>query len=495
MRPPDFAAESAKSIESAKLLLVFQPSLTNSSKSVICTRSNSPAILSTLLHCGVGHIFSRATARFLSVEPSHLPTPHACRTPPNGKRVSNQVGFQVLKSVEEATKFLLRTSSPLIMDTTLRTVLIIGGTGFVGHHLVSQFVSAPEFDRVFVLSRSCTTSKFRVSGATYLPGDLTDHGAIQSVLEDIKPTVVVDAASPSTVTGTTKEYMRVNVLGTKNLLKCAKHSPHVRAFIFTSSSTIAKGRTHVNLDEKCEIANTDPRATPYAKSKADAETMVLRANYPKPADDDGSWTGHLATAALRLPIVYGTGNMTLIPGCLNALAQGQTNLIFGDGTNTWSYCSARNAGAAHVLLACALLNDATRPAEKRCDGEAFNINDGTEYPFWEFPKLCWKFAGYDPTPPPKTTHLPVWVALLLANFLEWVFWIFTIGMKRPYQLGKQQVEIMCFTHTYSIEKARQRLGYVPHGDFQEEVKKAVDWSLSEGGWRGKLKSVKGLRID
>ncbi|KAF1962261.1 C-3 sterol dehydrogenase/C-4 decarboxylase-like protein [Byssothecium circinans] len=378
------------------------------------------------------------------------------------------------------------------------SVLIVGGTGFVGRHLVSHFLANPTFTKVIVLSRSAATSASRLEGATYLSCDLTDYASIRACISDIKPTLIIHAASPSAVTGTKNQYKKVNLHGTQNLLKTAKQSEHVRSLIYTSSSTLAMGREHVDVDESCELANYDAKASPYARSKANAETMILHANYPKYTEDEeyeANWAGHIATASIRLPIVYGTGDTTTIPGCLNALAKGQTSTIIGDGENFWSYCSASNAATAHVFLATALLtppSSALAPTE-RIAGQAFNINDGTPYPFWDFPRLCWKYAGHSPMQRSQMSHLAVWVAFALSGILEWVFWFGTFGCKRPYKLGRQQVEYMCFTHTYSIEKARQRLGFEPKGDFEEDVRRSVEWCLEEGGWRAKLRGVKGVK--
>ncbi|KAF2123051.1 C-3 sterol dehydrogenase/C-4 decarboxylase, partial [Lophiotrema nucula] len=351
--------------------------------------------------------------------------------------------------------------------------LVVGGVGFVGCHLVSYFIEHGSFERVAILSRSAATSRNRVEGAEYYVGDVTKHDEIRELLKEVKPAVVIHAASPSPVTGTPKEYESVNISGTANLLNAATESEHVRAFIYTASSTMAKGPEHRNLDEAYPLANTDPKASAYARSKATAETTVLDANKRKPTETT-NWAGYLATASLRFPIIYGLRDETSIPGCLNALSKGQTNTTLGNGLNLWDFCSSKNCSISHVLLAAVLLSSSPNNAAK-VDGEAFNINDGSPYPFWGFARLCWKYAGYDPQPFPKVTHLPSWFALGLATFLEWLYWIFTFGTKRPYNLGRQQVEYACFTHTYSIEKAKTRLGFKPQNSFEADVKEAVDW--------------------
>ncbi|KAF2121686.1 C-3 sterol dehydrogenase/C-4 decarboxylase family protein [Lophiotrema nucula] len=364
------------------------------------------------------------------------------------------------------------------------SVLVVGGCGFIGYHIVRHFVQAPDFSAVSVLSRSAANSAHKVDGANYVAGDLGDHGSLRHILEDLRPNVIIHAASPSPVTGTPKEYQKIAVDGTKNLLDIAKDLPETRVLIYTSSSTMAKGREHLNLDESFPLADTDPKASAYARTKAAAEVMVLNANDPLPKADTGvDWSGHFCTGALRLPACYGTHDTMSIPGCLQALEKGQTNVQLGDGKNLWDFCSTENAGAAHVLLARALL--APRKDEDKIDGEAFHIHDGQPRPFWDYAKLVWKLAGHKKQGE-RITSLPVWFVSGLAVVLELLFWLFTFGQKRPQTLGKQQVEYACYTHTYNINKAKQRLGYVPMQDFEGELAKGVKWSLEHDGWREKL---------
>ena len=76
---------------------------------------------------------------------------------------------------------------------------------------------------------------------------------------------------------------------------------------------------------------------------------------------------------------------------------------------------------------------------------------------------------------------------MIADVLEWVFWIFTLGQKRPGQLGRQQIEYSCLTHIYRIDKARERMAYNPTSNFDEGIRKAVMWSLADDGWSARLK--------
>ncbi|KAI9699594.1 MAG: hypothetical protein M1820_007093 [Bogoriella megaspora] len=367
------------------------------------------------------------------------------------------------------------------------SVLVVGGCGFMGYHIVDRLVQDPTISTVAILSRSASQSRNRLDGATYFSGDLNNHEFIRDVIGEIKPIIIMHAASPSPVTGSPHEYQAVTVDGTKNLLKVATESPFVQVFIYTSSSTIAKGYEHLNLDENYPIANVDPKAPAYAKSKALAEAMVLEADNPlsnkKKAE---GWAGYLCTGALRFPIVYGTHDLTSIPGCLNALKNGQTNVQLGDGKNLWDFCSTENAAVAHLLLAQNLMNGQDDKAVGKIHGEAFHIHDDEPRPFWEFARKVWKYAGHE-VDERNIRSIPVWLASSVAIFLELLFWVFTFGKKRPQTLGKQQVEYACFTHTYSLAKAKERLRYVPKQDFDGHLEQAVKWSLEHDGWAKRLK--------
>jgi sterol-4alpha-carboxylate 3-dehydrogenase (decarboxylating) len=338
-------------------------------------------------------------------------------------------------------------------QTTSDSVLIVGGTGFIGSHLTSHFVSNKSFASVTVLSRHASTHKTHVRGATYLDGDITSADSLRRAIASAKPSVIIHAASPSPATGTSTDYKSVNIRGTGNLLRVARDSEHVKALIYTSSSTLAAGHQHIDLTEEHPLANEDPAASAYTRSKAVADLRVLGANTPKPEHVE-SWSGSLLTACLRLPILHGTHDVT---GSLDG------QWVLGDGNNMWSICSIPNMATAHHLLASALLNPSPRPEHMECHGEAFNINDGEPLLYHSLQGKVATIQGFDSSPATEPSHIPASIAILLAVVLEWVYFLFTLGVERPSTFSRRNVEYACYTHTYNIEKARMRLGYKPRG--------------------------------
>ena len=372
-------------------------------------------------------------------------------------------------------------------EPRLGSILVIGGSGFVGSHISQYLLLQPSWNSVSVLSRN--TPRNILSGVSYHTGDVSKPPELQKSVHEISPTVIIHAACPPATSASQKTYQKIIVHGTKTLLEIALKAPSVKAFIYTSSATMAAGCAHIDLDETTPLADTDPQSHPYAKCKAIADKMVLSANeYP---NQDGG-KGRLLAACIRLPIVYGERDLTSIPGCLGALEKNQTNVILGDGLNLWDFVSAENAARAHHLLAEALMKRGTNSSAPRVDGEAFNITDGQRHKFWDFPRLTWKAAGWRPPARDKPMKLSPTFLLVIAFCLEWIYRLFTCGQKRPTTFSKQQIEYSCFEHTYQIGKARERLGYNPTADFEAGVRDAVKWSLKNDGWAARLAHCKSI---
>lgn len=354
----------------------------------------------------------------------------------------------------------------------LGSVLVTGGCDFVGFHIVRHFLSEPSCTSVSVISRN--PKRNRLPNVSYYAGDVSDLFTMRTLIRQICPSIIVHAACPTATIASAKEFELVTIQGTRNLLTVASEIESVKAFIFTSSATMAAGPEHINLSENTALADTSPESHPYAKTKAQADKMVLETNSPG-----------IRTASIRLPLVYGERDLIAIPAALRALEKGQARFQLGDGSNLWSFASADNAASAHVLLTRRLM----APNGPKVDGEAFNITDGQSHLFWDFPRTVWKAAGHE-VDTDQVWVLPTWAALKIAFLMEWLFWIFTLGVKRPGQLSKQQVELCCFTHTYCIDKAKERLGYAPTGDFSEGIHQAVAWLSREGLWTSAMEKKK-----
>ena len=349
----------------------------------------------------------------------------------------------------------------------LGSVLVVGGCGFVGYSIVSKLVNEPNCS-VSVISRN--PSQPRVVGVSYNACNITDIQGLRTLIQQIQPQIILYTASPHfyqiEVDG--KLLHQVNVVGTRNLLDAAILTESVKAFVYTSSSSVHAGSEFCFIMEDAPLPNEFSKADKYATTKALADAMVLQANCRE-----------VRTLCLRFPVIYGERDTQLIPGILALLREKKTHFQLGDNTNLYDSIYVDNAASAHLMAAKALLRDkASRP---KVHGEAFFITDDNPMPFWDFQREIWVAAG-DKTPLTKVIIVPAWIGMLMATVVEYVFWIFTLGQELPPKTMRRNVLRYAFTNrTFCINKARERLGYRPLVDTDVGIQRGVKWALENRG--------------
>ncbi|KAG5355387.1 Sterol-4-alpha-carboxylate 3-dehydrogenase, decarboxylating [Yarrowia sp. C11] len=351
----------------------------------------------------------------------------------------------------------------------MNTVLIVGGSGFLGQHLIQKFHELsprPEI-HVFDIRPVQPVSQTFFSYDTdkdivFHQGDLTNRDDVLRAIDAAKPDAIVTCASP--VHGLGKAiYEKVNVQGNKVLLEAARlrfdesKGKIGRAFIYTSSaSAVSDGSPLINADETFPVL--DDHKDDYADTKAVAEKMILAANDPE--------SGFL-TVALRPAGIFGPGDRQMIPGFLDAAATGKQNFQLGNDDNLFDYTYVGNVAYSHVLAAEKLL-DPKHAANVA--GEAFFITNGTPIYFWAMPRMIWKKSGYE-VDLAKRTKLATPVALFLSSIVA--------GVCKPFGIVPNfspfKVRICSSPRYYDISKARKYLGYEPQLDLPQAVDVTLKW--------------------
>lgn len=387
--------------------------------------------------------------------------------------------------------------SPAQTSNSLRSVLVVGGCGFLGFHLVRCLLEDPDCSTVSVLSR--TPTRNRLPGVSYHAGDITNPETVQSLLNELKPRVIIHAAAPTghAVTGGVSVYQETNIKGTANLLACAAEAPSTVAFVYTSTSIVLVGAEHLFADESSPVLNASSKENEYARTKAVADTLVLAANSPGNKSQKS-----LRTACIRLTGMYGQRDTQITPNLLGLLRRGENRFQLGDNSNLFDWVHVENAATAHVLAAKALLAESAYLEEKgeevaksmKVSGEAFFITDDAPLSFWDLPRKMWAAAGH-PISTDKVWVIPTKWALRSATAVEWIVWALSLGTKRPQTFSRQAVEYCCLTRTYCIDKAKKRLGYVARDNVEEGVRQAVAWVLKDeplelGSRRRKKRTLK-----
>jgi UDP-glucose 4-epimerase len=307
-----------------------------------------------------------------------------------------------------------------------KPVLVTGGAGFIGSHLVETLANARE--RIVVFDNFTTGTRGNLAGASawvdVVEGDVRDLDSLRCVMEGVG--VVFHLAAVSAVAPSVKDPLTtnaVNVTGTLNVLLAARDAG-VRRVVFASSAAV------YGSDPGVPTAETAPFAplSPYAASKAAGELCcrVFAKLYGVEA------------VALRLFNVYGprqnpaSEDSGVVTRFLARLASGQPPIIDGDGEQSRDLVYVGDVVGA-------FLRSCEAPA---ASGEVFNIGSGRSATISELAKTLAGIAA------PDRVLRPI---------------------HHPARTG--DVRHSCA----DISKARQILGYAPAVELADGLARTLAW--------------------
>ena len=147
-------------------------------------------------------------------------------------------------------------------------ILITGGTGFVGRHLIDRCTA--ERLPLRVLSRRAAPASLP-AGVTWSMGDLTDVATLRGALMGVSTFIHAAAVLPSSRTDEA-EFRRVNVTGTTTLAGLAREAA-VRRFVLISTAGVYGDAAPVPRTETDATAPSDT----YSRSKLESEQAMRRA--------------------------------------------------------------------------------------------------------------------------------------------------------------------------------------------------------------------------
>jgi len=213
-------------------------------------------------------------------------------------------------------------------------VLVTGGAGFIGSHVVDRFIQ--EGHLVSVLDNLSTGKRRNVNREAVLYKSDIGSARIERIFKRERPVVIVHLAAQINVRQSTEDPMfdaNVNIVGTINVLQLAvKYG--VRKFVFASSGGAVYGEQN-----QFPAPETHPTAplSPYGISKLTCEYYLEYFRH----------VAGLSYAALRFGNVYGPrqnpeGEAGVIAIFSQQLLKGQQPLINGNGLQTRDYVYVRD---------------------------------------------------------------------------------------------------------------------------------------------------------
>ena len=325
-------------------------------------------------------------------------------------------------------------------------ILVTGGTGLVGSHVVEQ--ARQKGFRVRALVRSPDSAKqLSEWGAELATGDLSDAESLRQAVQGA--TVIVHCAAKVGDWGPTDSYRAVNVGGLEQLLLAAERTGSLKRFIHISSLGVYQARDHYGTDESEEPSTTGIDG--YTLTKVEAERLVLRHVNEQ----------QLPAVVLRPGFIYGPRDRSVLPRLLERL---KTNVFafLGSPEKLMNNTYVKNLAGAVFL---AMDRDVAV-------GQVYNITDGRLVTKQEFVETVAQLADY---PIPKKI-VPLGVAKVLAKALETIWKL--LGKQEAPLLSSARIKFLGLNLDYCIDKARRELGYDPPTDYQDAMRETIGWFRS-----------------
>jgi UDP-glucose 4-epimerase len=302
-------------------------------------------------------------------------------------------------------------------------MLVTGGAGFIGSHLVDSLVAEGREVRVLD-DLSSGLVDCVPPDVEFIDGSVANEGTVRRAVEGIE--IVFHQAAHRAVLRSVEHPLatdRANTHGTLTVLKAALDAG-VRRVVYASSSSVYGGAESMPTSE---TVPPSPRS-PYAVSKLAGE-LYCRVF---------SELFGLETVALRYFNVYGprqrpdSAYAAVIPLFIDALVRGEGPTVHGDGRQSRDFTYIDDVVAANLAAA--------RAPASVCSSKAYNVGGGAPHSLLELLEILGGIIGVKLRP--------------------------VFGDPRPGDVRHTSAD---------ITSARRDLGHEPRVKFAEGLRRTVQW--------------------
>jgi dTDP-glucose 4,6-dehydratase len=342
----------------------------------------------------------------------------------------------------------------LIILSYSKRILITGGAGFIGSHVVRLLVNKYSDYQIINLDKLTYAGNLEnlvdaesTSNYSFEKADIVDYDAIYKVFEKYDITDVIHLAAESHVDRSISnpiEFIQTNVIGTANLLNASK--------AYWADDLKGKVFYHVSTDEVygslgdegffTEETSYDPRS-PYSSSKASSDHIVRAYNH----------TYGIEVKISNCSNNYGSHQFPekLIPLMIHNIKENKELPVYGKGENVRDWLWVED----HVRAIDVIFHQGVI-------GETYNIGGWNE----------WKNID---------------IVHLVCDLVD-------------EKAGRKQKESRSlityvtdraghdFRYAIDASKLEKDLGWKPSLQFEEGLSKTIDWYLANGSWLNKVTS-------
>lgn len=331
-------------------------------------------------------------------------------------------------------------------------ILITGGAGFIGSHVVRLFVKQYPQDHIYNLDALTYAGNLEnlkdienAPNYTFIKGDIVDENFIQKLFEQHRFDGVIHLAAESHVDRSISDplsFIKTNILGTVNLLNAARNvwKENMEGKLFYHIST---DEVYGSLGETGLFTETtayDPRS-PYSSSKASSDHLVRAYHH----------TYDMPIVVSNCSNNYGPNQFPekLIPLAINNIKKMKPIPIYGKGLNIrdWLYV------IDHARAIDTIYHQGTI-------GETYNIGGINEWTNIDLiHKMCEIMDEKLDRKPGTSAGLITFVKDRAGHDLRYAI---------------------------DASKLMRQLGWKPSLQFEQGLEKTIDWYLANEEWMNRI---------